>query len=181
MSEEDVLSRLSFLASAEKVSIETPDWVVDYRAQGNRIRISCPLSIRGVVQEGLRLELHAPQAVTPARPFKDLAALLIVGNASKTMLLGRIEFDPSPVEGPNHRNPIFAKDLPPKITGPHIHSFHLNARRGMIDLNPKENLPLAAQLVSTFSTFDEILEIIDREFNIVGLWLGEPKWHQLLV
>jgi hypothetical protein len=137
--------------------------------------------VEGIVQGGLRIELNAPEAVTQKRPFKDLAALLMADNVSKTMLLARIEFDPSPLEGPNHRNPLFAKDLPSVITGPHVHPFHLNARRGMIDLDPKDNLPLAVPLDSSFSTFDDILKIIGQEFNIVGLWLGEPKWRQLLV
>lgn len=181
MTDDAVLRRLAQLMSAEKVATDTPDWIVDHRPQGNRVRLVCPLLIEGVVEEGLRIELSAPEAVSNVRPFKDLTALVMVNIGSKTMLLARIEFDPSPVEGPNHRNPVYARDVPPVITGAHIHPFDLNARRGLVDLAPEANLPIAIPIKTKFSTFEDILEIIRREFNIPGLWFGEPKWHQLLI
>lgn len=175
-----MLTELHRLATAEKSTAETPEWIGDDAGATPLRRLAAPLAIGGTVYSGLTLRMIGPRAAPEGRPFFDMKANLIATVDGQIYQLGRLEFDPDGPK-PHHRNPFGARAYAPhELSGAHHHSFAENARMGLASFYPENNLPVACAEETEFQRYDDVLESVRSRFVIPGFWTEDPAWLLLL-
>lgn len=177
-----ILAELTEMAHATKFASDCPDWSSVDSTKGERLQLTCPLWIENKITSGLKIEMGGPRSTPAHRPHYGFKALLFASTGGRTWHLGRIEFDPEPPVGPHHINPHDAKDVQPRVTGAHFHSFDDNVAYGKLEaLTPKRDLPIAQPLDRIITSYNDILTIIREAYIIPDLWLEEPTWSRTLL
>lgn len=175
-----VIEELTELFHAEKSVSGCPEWISAGNRQATDLQCTSPLWTDGIVRLGLRMEAKLPQAQPPGRPRYGLTAMMFASVSGETLHLSRIEFDPiSKVHV--HRNIPNKVGAPPTIDGPHYHPFNENAALGRGALGLVSDLPIAFPCDETFTSFNDVLDVIRGRFAIPGLWLEEPPCSTLIV
>jgi hypothetical protein len=150
---------LQRFAEADKTLGITPTWLLDTQNQ-KRLRLSVPLAIDGVIEEGLYLDCHCPaddgdNDVTINMTYKPAQGL------SGPLL----RFDWNPIHVHGNKGIIGGKWRYKPITGTHIHPFSENFAKG-VKFMFDNNLPIAFPCDETLPNFREMLRYVGDVMKI---------------
>lgn len=179
MKADETADILKFLALSDKAPANFVEFVAVEGTPVPRRKAVVPLAIDGIVHHGLRLEIVGPSVVPHGRPFFGLTAIMDAHVAGKVWHLGRLEFDPAGGP-PHHLNNRIYKPAPPRIAGPHYHSFEDNIAFGAASCSKDGNLPVAYPFDAQFDNFQQVLSATEERFVIPGLWMEDPACLILL-
>jgi hypothetical protein len=132
----------------------------------------------GVGLEGVRLRLNA----WAFRRMHEVTATLEVPGNRKFVTVARVDAWPGdPHLNLKARQHQTLRHLPARIDGSHVHRFEDNARLGISAFAPYSNLPAAAPVAETLTSFRDFLRIVGTEFGINGLdQIDPPNWQELI-
>jgi hypothetical protein len=163
---------LEKLFSSEKLLAIAPSWE---DVGGDVLEIVCPLQIDSTVIEGLQFRLTARKSMAD----EMVTAQIEYHPASESGgPLARIEW--RPLSGHNNRG-RGPKALQHRlIKGCHHHSFASNLKHATKELG-RGPLPVAHPIDPSPANFDELLQLVSKEFRITNIqWIEVPPWEPAL-
>jgi len=152
---------------AKKTLTSAPQWKSDSRGH---FRLSMPLAIEDVVQEGLYLMGRAPEGT----PGRDVSFMLCNGESrAATVVIDRIDWNPSTSHTNRNVGPEVLRLL--VIDGTHRH--HLEDNLTQMGELRTGNLPVARPVEEDLNSFGSLVAFAERAYNIDGLgYLAPPLW-----
>ena len=164
---------LDQIYEAEKNLSTTGQWV---EADNQRLHLFVPLEIDGVVLEGLALRGRA----TKDRPDEEVMLQLEFPQAKRRERgIERVDWRPLHIHNNLGRGPAEFRFL--QQSGSHHHVFELNwlAEENRMLAG---NLPIARPLNEDPSSYESLLEFVNKSFRIndIGL-IPPPPWEAFLL
>jgi hypothetical protein len=158
---------LQRFVDAEKTLGTDPAWFFDSQDQ-NKLRLSVPLAIDGVIEEGLYLDCHCPaddhdNDVTINMTYKPVQGL--------SGPLTRLDWNPVHTHG--NRGLIGGEWRYKTINGSHIHPFSENFAKGIKHMFDN-NLPIAFPCTTTLQNFLEMLSYVGDVMRISDIQRVPP-------
>jgi hypothetical protein len=159
------------LFRSDKMLAIAPGW----NSRGDLLEVVCPLEIDATVVEGLQFRLTARKAMQD-----EMVTAQVEYHPSDEVggPLARIEW--RPLSGHNNRGRGPKAWQNRIIEGCHHHSFDLNQRYALKDLN-RGSLPIALPLEASPKDFNSLLLFVHKEFRITNIqWVEVPPWEPAL-
>jgi hypothetical protein len=155
------------MALSEKMIGQEPVWHLDSIDQ-KMLRLSVPLSIAGVIEEGLYLDCRCPSD----NQDRDVAVNLTFKPAyGDSGALCRIDWNPL---HPHYNNGLVKGDWKwNPIRATHCHPFPENFARGLRWMF-KGNLPIAFPIIDALQNFREMLSYAGRVMRITDIQRVPP-------
>ena len=163
---------LEKLFESQKLLAITPAWT---DVGGDVLEIVCPLQIAGTVVQGLQFRLIARKSMADEMVTDQIE---YHQHAEGGGPLARIEW--KPLSGHNNRGRGPKAWQHRVIQGCHHHSFALNQKYAAKEIG-RGPLPIALPLEQSPPKFDELLNLVGKEFRITNIeWVEIPPWEPAL-
>lgn len=167
---------LEWLYTSDKALSSEPDWKL--RSGGEYLRLVSPLEIDGVSIEGLRFSATANSLMPDMNVAFQIEYFPPKGEPVGGPL-SRIEWLPKSPHDNKGAGPVEYRYQ--KLVKCHIHPFEMNWRHSEAKTN-KGILPIAIPIEPGFSTYQDALAFVEKEFRIKGVMgLPLPPWSEKLL
>jgi hypothetical protein len=154
---------------------EFPSDSFDWRESGNNrsLRISIPLVVDGIIQEGFSFEGHTKKDL----PEHNVTFLLKYNEPSgkaRGVVLSRVDWRPLHEHNNHEKGPRNLRNI--IQSGSHYHDFESNfSLRENVWINKR--LPIASPINPDLADFQELLDFVGQSFKIPNIWLVQaPIW-----
>ena len=164
---------LPFLALSEKRIPGSPKWGPP--EENGYMRLTSALTIDGVVQEGLTLEMGCFKI----HPEKNVILELVYRPPLKSVRVPLIRVDWRPLSGGHTNKRRFKSDdpyVPGRTERDHIHPFEMNFVHSDSRMR-NANLPVATNFAIQINTFEELLNESKKMMKISNINVApKPEW-----